>query len=308
MNKRILLGSCLLLAVLMNMPTAALAASQQVRVTLPDFPVTVNGMQIDNKYSQYPLIVYQDITYFPMTYHSSRFLNVKINWYENKQVLFIGKAEEQEKVLQMEKTTKPNQKSYVAIIPTYEIAVNTTNSRNFLNNSKEPYPILNFRDVTYFPLIWRFAVEEFGWEYSFDVKEGLVIKSGDMFRPVLKDDVIGNTSPHRGVGQKDYCYSEEYYVGYPTNTINENYDLIVCKRGEKEKIYSLAKQLAAPEEFYYFNQQYDAVGLPTDPTAKIPPAIDNNIFSIYCIHAQDNILLQIDLTNGELIHEEIIPR
>ena len=31
-----------------------------------------------------------------------------------------------------------------------------------INNDEEPYPLLVFRDVTYFPLTWRFAVDEFG--------------------------------------------------------------------------------------------------------------------------------------------------
>lgn len=33
--------------------------------------------------------------------------------------------------------------------------------------------------MTYFPLTWRFAVEEFGWQYSFDHTNGLVITNPD---------------------------------------------------------------------------------------------------------------------------------
>ncbi len=47
-----------------------------------------------------------------------------------------------------------------------------------IDNSNEEYPLLVFRDVTYSPLTWRFAVDEFGWKYSFDQNSGLVINSG----------------------------------------------------------------------------------------------------------------------------------
>lgn len=44
-----------------------------VTVTLPTFNVVLNDINIDNHYSKYPLIVYKDITYFPMTYSDCRF-------------------------------------------------------------------------------------------------------------------------------------------------------------------------------------------------------------------------------------------
>ena len=63
-----------------------------------------------------PLIVYKDITYFPMTYHGARFLNVKANWYDSTKVLFVGKAEEKEDVLQLEKAASKNKSAYTATI------------------------------------------------------------------------------------------------------------------------------------------------------------------------------------------------
>ena len=46
-----------------------------------------------------------------------------------------------------------------------------------VDNSKEQYPLLLYKDITYFPLTWRFAVDEFGWAYRFDNTQGLVISS-----------------------------------------------------------------------------------------------------------------------------------
>ncbi len=39
--------------------------------------------------------------------------------------------------------------------------------------------MLSYRDVTYFPLTWRFAVNEFGWQYRFDGKNGLNISAAN---------------------------------------------------------------------------------------------------------------------------------
>ena len=39
------------------------------------------------------------------------------------------------------------------------------------------WPLLSFQDVTYFPLTWRYAVESFGWDYTWDAKNGLRIIS-----------------------------------------------------------------------------------------------------------------------------------
>ncbi len=65
----------------------------------------------------------------------------------------------------------PNIGQYEATIAEFPIYVNDKNINNFM----EEYPLLLFRDVTYFPLTWRFAVEEFGWSYYFDTTNGLVI-------------------------------------------------------------------------------------------------------------------------------------
>lgn len=70
----------ILLTAALTLGLAAPAAAADVAVTLPDFPVTLNGTAIDNSYRQYPLLVYKNITYFPMTYYDCRFLGVETEW------------------------------------------------------------------------------------------------------------------------------------------------------------------------------------------------------------------------------------
>ena len=42
--------------------------------------VFVNGQKVDNAGAEYPLLLYRNITYFPMTYHLSRFMGVSTDW------------------------------------------------------------------------------------------------------------------------------------------------------------------------------------------------------------------------------------
>lgn len=262
---------------------------------------------MENAYNEYPLIVYKDITYFPMAYEYARFMGLKANWYKNKKVLFIGVSENPSIELMIYSRNTPNKKKNKALVVNYDIAINTTNPHNFLDNGLEEYPFLNFRGVTYMPLTWKFAVEEFGWKYSWDSENGLIIDSSDPFRPIIDDRRIGATLPQ--VFGKDYFYGDDYYVGYPYITMNNQYDIIVRKRGEEEKVYNLKEQLSDGD--YFFNQMVDANGgIPADPTSPIKPVIEGNIFSIVCYrnstNGRENVLLKIDLDNGTIINKEII--
>ena len=164
----------IILAVGLLLPTAApvMAAPGNVTVTLPSFDVTLNSTEIDNNYSQYPLIVYKDITYFPMTYYDCRFLGLETGWENAQSGLFIDTTGIQGAYHPYSQKSK-NAKSAKAQIASFPITVNG----QAIDNAKEEYPLLLFRDVTYFPLTWRFCVDEFNWQYSFSTEDGLVITS-----------------------------------------------------------------------------------------------------------------------------------
>lgn len=154
--------------------TPALAAD--VTVTLPTFPVTLNGVTMEQSKSQYPMLVYKDITYVPMTWADTRLLGLESNWTQQAG-LTIAKAATVQDQKTAQNAYKPyttstaNAQSYKAVTASGKITVNG----KAITNSSEEYPLLVFRDITYFPLTWRFAVNEFGWQYSFDQKNGLVI-------------------------------------------------------------------------------------------------------------------------------------
>jgi len=139
-------------------------------ITLPTFDVRVNGVEIDNENREYPLIVYKDITYFPMTFHDSRFLGLETKWNDNTG-LKINISESKHGYVDYNASL--NKSSYTAATPYFNVEVNGKS----IDNSKEEYPLLVFRNVTYFPLAWRFAVDEFGWDYKFTQENGLEISN-----------------------------------------------------------------------------------------------------------------------------------
>lgn len=152
-------------------PALASAKTEDVTVTLPEFAVRLNGREVDNQYSQYPLLVYHNVTYFPMTYYGSRYLGVETSWSRENGVGVYQNGvrwnwHDYPRYL-------PNRKTMEASIQRGHVRVNN----QLIDNSQETYPLLSFRDVTYFPLTWRFAVDEFGWTYQYSPRDGLSIDS-----------------------------------------------------------------------------------------------------------------------------------
>ena len=148
------------------------AVCAEESVALPSFDVTFSSEKVESEQRQFPLIVYKDITYVPMTYYDCRYLGLSTMWDDATRTLSI----EQTPINCAYRDYKwewKNSKNNKASVCDFNIVVNG----KIIDNSKEEYPLLTFRDVTYFPLTWRFAVDEFGWEYSFDAENGLIIKA-----------------------------------------------------------------------------------------------------------------------------------
>lgn len=205
----LLLLILLTMSMMMTLPTFSAQAGSTVRVTLPAFKVTLNGEVMDPAFSQYPVIVYKDITYFPMTYTDCRFLGLETNWKGQKEGLLI-EATGVTAAYRPYITTVRNNRSQTAVIPAYPIQINGQK----IDQTKEPYPLLSFRNITYFPITWKFGAEAFGWDYRFDLQNGLVIKSSNpkLNQIRLSDDW---TKAAEGSPQKPIAITTEhiYYQG-----------------------------------------------------------------------------------------------
>ena len=155
---------------LVSLSLSSAFAQQSVNVSLPAFKITMNDVVVDNSARLYPIIVYKDITYVPMTYNDSRFLGLETKWSADSG-LQVNKISEQ--LSYNPNTGYANATLESASLPEFKIGVNG----KIINNNSETFPLLVFRDVTYFPLTWRYMVDEFGWTSSFDANNGLIINS-----------------------------------------------------------------------------------------------------------------------------------
>ena len=139
---------------------------------LPSCKVTLNGQEIENAHRQYPFLQYRNIVYFPMTYFDCRFLGVETFWDNDNYKLSITKSDEYGEYYPYT-SGKKNDESYT--IEKYYSLIEV-NGKDIIT-ANDPYPLLKFRDVVYFPLTWKYAVNEFGWQYNYDNENGLQIVS-----------------------------------------------------------------------------------------------------------------------------------
>ncbi len=211
--------------------SATPAMAQTVTATLPTFPVTLNGTVMEQQYAQYPLLVYKDITYVPMTWEETRLLGLETT-YTQADGLGVNKAAvvREQSILQAEyepyKVEKANGKSHQATVAEGLIHVN----HKSIENGSEEYPLLLYRDITYFPLTWRFAVDEFGWDYTFDHTNGLVITP----KVTPKEMNTPSNAIHDVVGKKVVVNATDVYLREAAGTGSEaigmaqkGYELIV---------------------------------------------------------------------------------
>lgn len=200
------------------------AYAANVIVQVPTFTVKLDDVAYDNQHAMYPLLVYQDVTYFPMTYQLTRSLGLVTGW-DDKKGLYIAQHEEEcHEEADMSGSNKLGGK-YTATVATYPIMVNGW----LIDNSKEPYPLLNFRGVTYFPLSWHYAYEEFGWKIQWDAKAGLQVNAYDG----LSSDSITLIQLHQ-----NSALFQQHITDYD-ETKNEEGDTVYTRRGDHYQNYRL---------------------------------------------------------------------
>ncbi len=162
------------------------ALAKGERILIPDYKCIMNNQDVYYKDSQYPLISYKDITYFPMTYEYCRALNLTSSWTGSE--LFIAFNPSQGEIPTY-KTVK-NSKYNSATLPTYPIYINGKQ----IDNTKEEYPLLNFRGVTYFPMTWHYATEEFNWTTSWENRTFTLDSSYTIYNSISQTYPIDDTT------------------------------------------------------------------------------------------------------------------
>ncbi len=172
------------------LPGTQAAAAQSVTVKLADFPITLNSLPVNNAYRAYPFIVYQGVTYCPLTYSDSRLLGVETNWNDEG-----GLTIDNTSVIcgfQEILSNKRQAETATAHIADFTITING----QLLDNSSERYPFLVIHDVTYLPLSWHFVHDIFDWTYHYDNVKGMSIQTKNALMLPQAIPHFNNNSPH----------------------------------------------------------------------------------------------------------------
>ena len=202
----------------------ALAVPASAATTLPvikaEFPVIINGRVVENSIREYPFILCNSITYFPMTYEDCAFLGIENNWTasEGNVITKSTPSGYYRDFIDPELTNR--KKGETATVVTTPVTV----LGQKINNAAETYPILNYKNVLYFPLTWDWG-QKFGWNISFSEEkvlevttEGFEDKGYFYSYSVSKDEVKLEKNEIAGKSADSilyggYKFSPEHYFG-----------------------------------------------------------------------------------------------
>lgn len=185
--KKSMLAALLLLILSVSLaPAAPAAASTTVRVALPYFPVRINGQAMDQTHSQYPFLYYKEVTYLPLTWNNIQALGLRVSWSEEEGLFIYPNLDfpptVQDKPLDQDLTEKSNSEgAYTARLAQGPVRIGSVS----IDNSAEPYPFLEFRDVTYMPMTWRFVHDLLQSDIRWSEEEGLHLISGQHMLGVI---------------------------------------------------------------------------------------------------------------------------
>lgn len=197
MKRHIALLMRSLILVILLCGTASVAHAANVRVSVTDDPVRINGQLIDNAHSKYPFIAYGGITYLPLTWDNTIALGIGLSW-DADAGLQIDSASSPAYGTSAG-WTKPAFKqdlsvsrilpaSYTAVKSAYPISI----ARASIDNSREEYPFLELQGITYMPLTWNVVHDQLKLTIFWDPENGLNVIGGQ--RQVLGNIVFDDAN------------------------------------------------------------------------------------------------------------------
>ena len=292
------------------------AQAREVTVTLPDFPITINGQMVDSQYDQYPFLVYQDIAYLPLASPYNQFTGLTISmqsqWGSNYPVFFVGRAEITSVQWLPYVQASANHHAYKATLPDQGMAVNAF---RYHRNQELAYPLFTFREIYYLPLTWENVVEKLGWSYVYDEQKGLIIDSTDPLRPIIDGNKVSQQLPTLADAM-EYVYFPDGFVGYRPMTVG-SYDMAMVykKAGEPLKTFDLDEQLVeickrvngALTDVFMNRQVRGPDYSRYNGEADMQPYREGDTFYILCAMGKQTLKLQIDLAHGQIVAADPYP-
>lgn len=180
-----------LLCAVMLCALPVFAAGNTVTAVIPDYTWELEYQEVDYARSLYPPINYKDVTYFPMTWDYCRLLSLTSTWIEGEGLFIAYTGIPYDRSELPTYPAASNSRRVTAVLPSYPVYING----KAIDNAREEYPLLNFRGVTYFPMTWRFAHEEFNWntdwsqtQRRFSIHAGIDSSVSTVLEPYAQND------------------------------------------------------------------------------------------------------------------------
>ena len=232
-------------------------------VSTINFPATINYVSFDEqKKSEYPMFLYNNITYFPLTYSNLNLVGLNID------------IEGTEIMLGCEKNIVPimYERDKIALLPfgrsieacesPYELYVNGEKYKD------EKYPILFYKDIVYIPLTWDLTRNKLNWDFWFDGEKIEIYTSGFYYTSngdsYIKYEEDGSRM-FASVENKSYYNNNgiSVYVSTATNRLGPlPSNMIIEANGEKKKVtgytgyYQKRGPLFTVENGYVYSVHY----------------------------------------------------
>lgn len=246
----------LVLVLLMIFSCVSFAESEEVMVTIPQFDVKINDVKFDSEFEQYPFIKYKGITYLPMTWNMSKSLGLSLKW-SREEGLRINPGTDATLELPEGGYKNSVSQSYKVKVITDKVTING----EVIDNATAEYPLLNFKNITYFPMTYKYMVNDFNCQYKWNNETGLSIKANPSLKMNLPkpevltteftyDEVHSDNNVTKGIMSVQETIGNYIYLGfrYDYNIINDDYFAMnfTCFDDEGQEVVTIYRSMGQP--------------------------------------------------------------
>ncbi|TCT16321.1 hypothetical protein EDC18_102338 [Natranaerovirga pectinivora] len=228
---------------------------QEINISERKFNVSIDGIFINDINAIYPTIIYNNIVYLPLDWINCKWLGISVNIGENNEIIIDTTGEVRSSV-SLDYEWNINLESIEMGIITNEIIINGKS----IDNTLEAYPIMKYEypveiysnliiqdSRIYFPLTWKWIVDEFGWFYEWHPQTGLRIQTQSNTDKLFLGQILSKIN--------DFTFNKMAYISADVKSIetNESYHINLVKR--TSGIRQLAIGLMDPEYLIKRNSQ-----------------------------------------------------
>ena len=180
------------------------SSRQATYLSLPAYPINLNGKMIDNAHLEYPFLTYKGITYMPLTYNLTRCLGIETSWTSENGLKVDVTNVSSEYNPQLKKSQ--NAKRIKVQAPQYQVLVNDTPL-----SGDDTYPCFVYNNIVYLPLTTELTENELNLSLQYDGKRGLAINA---VNSIVKkhENVSQNLNRSDWKNMVRVCKNKIYYI------------------------------------------------------------------------------------------------